>query len=146
MHDDKQGPTLDVMTFRLRYPGYDRAQHQLAYLPGRPEHVPVLTGAANTGGTDFMARQFFAALCRSLPLSAAGYSVTFPTIEGYRETGATVVSRLVTRPLDTGGHVPAAPSGRRERGHGRRLGRHHRTRGAVAERDKEQEGNQAPLP
>ncbi|MFE9370080.1 hypothetical protein ACFYM2_09950 [Streptomyces sp. NPDC006711] len=134
MHDDKQGPTLDVMTFRLGCPGYDRTRHQLAHLAGRPEHVLVLTGAANTGGTDFM------------PLHDAGHNVTFPTIEGYRETGAMVVSRLVTRPLDTGGHVLAVPSGRRERGHGRRPGRHHRTRGAVAGRDEDQDGNHAPLP
>ncbi|RMI38802.1 endonuclease/exonuclease/phosphatase family protein [Streptomyces triticirhizae] len=84
--------TLDVLTFNLNNPSVERAERQLAYLAARPEHVLVLTETADSGGCAFLEERF----------TAAGYSVTFPRPEQRGERGAMIVSRLATRPLETG--------------------------------------------
>ncbi|MFD3612412.1 endonuclease/exonuclease/phosphatase family protein [Streptomyces atroolivaceus] len=89
--------TLDVLTFNLNNPGLARAERQLAYLAARPEQVLVLTETANSAGCDLLERRF----------TAAGYSVTFPRPEQRGERGAMIVSRLQSRPLETGvGYLP----------------------------------------
>ncbi|THA54300.1 endonuclease/exonuclease/phosphatase [Streptomyces sp. A1136] len=52
----------------------------------------VLTETASSAGCDLLERRF----------TAAGYSVTFPRPEQRGERGAMIVSRLETRPLETG--------------------------------------------
>lgn len=88
--------TLDVLTFNLNHPGLERAERQFAYLAARPEQVLVLTETADNGGCSLLADRF----------TAAGYSVTFPRPKR-GERGVMIVSRLATRPLETGvGYLP----------------------------------------
>ncbi|WP_238440359.1 endonuclease/exonuclease/phosphatase family protein [Streptomyces sp. TR1341] len=84
--------TCDVLTFNLNNPSLERASRQLAYLAARPEPVLVLTETANSEGCRFLEERF----------TVAGYSVTFPRPEQRGERGAMIVSRLATRPLETG--------------------------------------------
>lgn len=83
---------LDVLTFNLNNPGRERAERQLAYLAARPEEVLVLTETADSAGCALLEERF----------TLAGYSVTFPRPEKRGERGAMIVSRLATRPLETG--------------------------------------------
>ncbi|MCY0961932.1 endonuclease/exonuclease/phosphatase family protein [Streptomyces sp. H27-H5] len=93
--------TLDVLTFNLNNPGRERAGRQLAYLAARPEQVLVLTETADSAGCSLLEDRF----------RSAGYSVTFPRPEG-RERGVMIVSRLETRPLETGvGVLPYRAAG-----------------------------------
>jgi exodeoxyribonuclease-3 len=79
--------TLDVLTFNVNNPSYQRAERQLAWLSDRPESIFVLTETADSAGCDLLARRF----------EAAGYSVTFP-LPGRGERGVMIVSRLATQP------------------------------------------------
>jgi exodeoxyribonuclease-3 len=84
--------TCDVLTFNLNNPSRERAERQLGYLAARSEPVLVLTETADSAGCRFLEERF----------TAAGYSVTFPRPEQRGERGVMIVSRLVTRPLETG--------------------------------------------
>jgi exodeoxyribonuclease III len=84
--------TCGVLTFNLNNPSRERAERQLAYLAARPEPILVLTETADSAGCAFLEERF----------STAGYAVTFPRPEQRGERGAMIVSRLVTRPLETG--------------------------------------------
>lgn len=83
---------LSVLTFNLNNPSRERAARQLAHLAARPEPVLVLTETADSAGCSLLEERF----------TAAGYSVTFPRPEQRGERGVMIVSRLETRPLETG--------------------------------------------
>jgi exodeoxyribonuclease-3 len=77
-----------VLTFNLNRPSTQRAERQLAYLAGRPEHVLVLTETAPSAGCDLLADRF----------RSAGHHVLFPRPPEPGERGVMLVSRLALRP------------------------------------------------
>jgi exodeoxyribonuclease III len=74
---------LSFLTFNIGNPSELRAQRQLAWLAGRPEHVLVLTETKDSVGCRLLADEF----------AAAGWHVTFPVPEpgGY---GVMIISRV----------------------------------------------------
>lgn len=76
-------PALSVLTFNLNNPSRERAERQLAWLSGRPEHLMVLTEAVPSKGCAFLAASF----------REAGFAVHFPE-PGAGERGVMIVSRL----------------------------------------------------
>lgn len=88
---------LDVLTLNVSNPGLKRATRLAEWLVSRPEHIVVLTGVANTGGSGALEDRFV----------QAGRRVIFPRPPERPERGVMIASRLETWPLTTG--VPYLP-------------------------------------
>ena len=75
---------LTFLTFNIGNPSELRAQRQLAWLAGRPEHVLVLAETKDSAGCRFLAGAF----------TTAGWHVTFP-VPGPGEYGVMIISRVM---------------------------------------------------
>jgi exodeoxyribonuclease III len=103
---------LSFLTLNIGNPSEQRAQRQLAWLAGRPEHVLVLTETKASAGCRLLAGAF----------ATAGWHVSFP-VPGSGEYGTMIISRVQAEPDDFAaalGYLPAravsvtllAPTGR----------------------------------
>jgi len=74
---------LSFLTFNIGNPSEQRAQRQLEWLAGRPEHVLVLTETKASVGCRLLADAF----------TTAGWHVNFP-VPGPGEYGTMILSRV----------------------------------------------------
>ena len=87
---------LSFLTFNIGNPSEQRAQRQLEWLAGRPEHVLVLTETKGSAGCRLLADAF----------TTAGWHVNFP-VPGTGEYGTMILSRVHAEPGDfTAAPVP----------------------------------------
>ena len=78
---------LSFLTFNIGNPSEQRAQRQLEWLAGRPEHVLVLTETKASAGCQLLADAF----------TTAGWHVNFP-VPGPGEYGTMILSRVHAEP------------------------------------------------
>ena len=90
---------LSFLTFNIGNPSEQRAQRQLAWLAGRPEHVLVLTETKASAGCRLLASAF----------TTAGCHVTFP-VPGPGEYGVMIISRVQAQPDGFGSTVSYLPT------------------------------------
>ena len=90
---------LSFLTFNIGNPSEQRAQRQLAWLAGRPEHVLVLTETKASAGCPLLASAF----------TTAGCHVTFP-VPGPGEYGVMIISRVQAQPDGFGATVSYLPT------------------------------------
>ena len=89
---------LSFLTFNIGNPSEQRAQRQLAWLAGRPEHVLVLTETKASAGCRLLASAF----------TTAGCHVTFP-VPGPGEYGVMIISRVQAQPDGFGPRSATCP-------------------------------------
>jgi exodeoxyribonuclease-3 len=90
---------LSFLTFNIGNPSEQRAQRQLAWLAGRPEHVLVLTETKASVGCRLLAEAF----------TAAGCYVTFP-VPGPGEYGVMIISRVQAQRGDFAATISYLPT------------------------------------
>ena len=90
---------LSFLTFNVGNPSEQRAQRQLGWLAGRPEHVLVLTETKASAGCRLLASAF----------TTAGCHVTFP-VPGPGEYGVMIISRVQAQPDRFGSTVSYLPT------------------------------------
>lgn len=90
---------LSFLTFNIGNPSEQRAQRQLAWLAGRPEHVLVLTETKASAGCRLIAEAF----------SAARWHVAYP-VPGPGEYGVMIISRVQAQHGDFAAAVSYLPT------------------------------------
>ena len=90
---------LSFLTFNIGNPSEQRAERQLAWLAGRPEHVLVLTETKASVGCRLLASAF----------TEAGWHVSFP-VPAPGEYGVMIISRVQARPGDFGDRIGYLPT------------------------------------
>jgi exodeoxyribonuclease-3 len=90
---------LSFLTFNIGNPSEQRAERQLDWLAGRPEHVFVLTEAKASAGCRLLETAF----------TTAGWHVSYP-VPAPGEYGVMIISRVRAEPGDFGERVGYLPS------------------------------------